>query len=219
MIDDPSFEQPMVDAQAIELTHPGRTLWKDLSFHVHPGELLVIRGQSGSGKTTLLHCIGSLAKCTAGGISVCGKDVSTLRGARHRRFLRHDVGFVFQNAGLVPAWSVRRNIELAGVTLGPKRSLSAAAAHAFDDFALATELIDVPAYRLSGGEQQRVALIRLALRKPRVLLLDEPSSALDDANTNRLLTFIDRHLDTGGVGVVATHDSRVIERAHRELHL
>lgn len=209
-----------VDGASYEF--PGRVLWHDVTFSVASGQVLALRGQSGSGKTTLLQCVGSLERPTSGEITVAGARVGHLRGRQHRRFLRESVGFVFQNAGLVASWSVRKNLEISGARLSERRdgsALSSAAVDVFDQFALSPSLISTPVLRLSGGEQQRIALVRLALRRPTVLLLDEPSSALDDANTDRLLTFIDRHCRAGGSAVIATHDMRVIERADLEFSL
>lgn len=200
---------------------PGRTLWQNLDIDVHDGELVALRGESGSGKTTLLQCIGALDRPTAGEIAVGDVRVALLRGKTKRLFLRNTVGFAFQNSGLVASWSVRKNLEIAGAKVGgtKARSLSPRAEAVFEHFRFSPDAIDTPAFRLSGGEQQRVSLMRLALQRPDLLILDEPSSALDDDNTDRLLSFIDQHVSVGGSAMVATHDARIIAHTDHEVML
>ncbi|WOQ15453.1 ABC transporter ATP-binding protein [Raineyella sp. W15-4] len=194
----------------LEFAYPGRVLWRGLDVEIEPGMVTAVCGQSGSGKTTFLQCLGSLEKMTSGELVVCGTGMAALRGGSRRRFLRETVGFLFQNFGLVASWSVRKNLEVGGYRFS--RDLSGIE-EVFDRFDLPIALLSTPAYRLSGGEQQRVALIRLALRQPRILLMDEPTSALDDENTTRLNDFVTDHCRSGGIAVIATHDARVVERA------
>lgn len=210
------------DVTAYELSYefPGRVLWSDLTFTLEGGQVMALCGPSGSGKTTLLQCIGSLDQPTSGNISVSGVSVNNLKGKEHRQFLRHSVGFLFQNTGIVASWSVRKNLEVSGARVrGQGSKISSETIEAFEHFGLSPKLIDTTAYRLSGGEQQRVAMMRLALRRPAVLLLDEPSSALDDENTEKLMKFIERHCQDGGSAIIATHDARIIEKSDELLRL
>lgn len=205
-----------VTVRGLGYEFPSRVLWRNLSFEMAAGGLLALRGQSGTGKTTLLQCIGSLEQPTAGTISVAGVSVNDLRGRDQRRFLRNAVGFVFQNSGLVASWTVRKNLEVSGVAASESsrgKPLTPEALEIFEHFGLPPDLANTPVFRLSGGEQQRVAMMRLALQRPAVLLLDEPTSALDDVNTARLLSFVDTHRRNGGSAIIATHDARVIAHA------
>lgn len=205
-----------ITGRDLEFAYPGRVLWSDLDVEIEPGTVTAVCGQSGAGKTTFLQCLGSLEKMTGGELVVCGADMATLRGGSRRRFLRRTVGFLFQNFGLVASWSVRKNLQVGGVRLSRDHS---DLEEVFDRFGLPIALLSTPASRLSGGEQQRVALIRLALRQPHVLLMDEPTSALDDENTTRLNDFVTDHCRSGGIAVIATHDARVIGRAEHLIHL
>lgn len=210
-----------VTLRDLRYSFPGRVLWEGLDCTMAAGELTVVRGQSGSGKTTLLQCVGGLEEPERGEIVVAGLTVAELHGRARRSFRRHRVGFVFQTAGLIASWSVRRNLEIGGlrISAGRGRALSERTRAVCAQFLFPTEAIDAPACRLSGGEQQRVSLIRLALTQPDLLLLDEPSSALDDKNTDRLVEFIDAHRASGGSALIATHDARLVAHADNELVL
>lgn len=200
----------------LSFEYPNRTVWQHLSFRIAPGSLTALLGESGSGKTTLLQCLGSLERPTSGSLNVLGHSINTMRGAALRHFRRTHVGFVFQNSGLVASWSVRKNIEVGGYRVKSDRER---AQEVFDHFRLPLEFLDIPAHRLSGGEQQRVALIRLALRRPPVMLLDEPTSALDDENSRNVCTVLRNHCEAGGIAVVATHDPRIIQHVDHKIEL
>lgn len=205
-----------ITAKSLSFEYPGRVVWQELSFTLTPGSLAAVRGESGSGKTTLLQCLGSLEQPTTGSLCVFGQDVGALRGAALRAFRRNCVGFVFQNAGLVASWSVRKNVEVGGYRIkdDPER-----AREVFEGFGLPFDLLDVPVHRLSGGEQQRVGIIRLALRRPPLMLLDEPTAALDDENSQRVTNFLRGHCRSGGIALVATHDARVVEHVTDDISL
>lgn len=203
-------------ARGLAFEYPGRTLWQDLSFTVSPGSYTVVVGESGSGKTTLLQSLGSLERPSTGALHVLGQEPAKLRGSAKRDFLRNKVGFSFQNAGVVASWTVKKNLEVGGYQL---RDDPEWAREIFQRFSLPFEFINTPVYRLSGGEQQRVGIIRLALRRPPLLLMDEPTAALDDKNAQRVTDFLTEHCKAGGIAVVATHDARVTKHADLTLQL
>lgn len=193
-----------------------RKIWSHLNFSLTPGNALYITGESGSGKTTLLQCAGSLIPPTSGKIYCDGVDISRLQGKSQRIFLRNSVSFVFQNSNLVPSWSLQKNLELGG----PSTQKNTQETHRIlKEFGLNPQLISQPAYNLSGGEQQRTALVRAALRQTPLLIFDEPTAALDDTNALLVSDFIENHLSLGGIALVATHDSRLLKRAEHLLRL
>ncbi|WP_237233081.1 ABC transporter ATP-binding protein [Rothia nasisuis] len=200
----------------LRYSFPQRTLWENLSIKAESGHFIAIRGHSGSGKTTLLQCIGSLERPSAGTIDFNGINPSTLKGKAKRDFLRNTVSLAFQNSGLVASWSVRKNLDLAGYKVNQDQPRAEAT---FNRFNLDYSFLDKPVYQLSGGEQQRVSLIRLALRNTPLVLLDEPTAALDDDNAQRVLNFIQDHCNQGGIAVVATHDARLLGYAHDSINL
>ncbi|UZN02502.1 ABC transporter ATP-binding protein [Cellulomonas sp. S1-8] len=183
-----------------------RTLWRDLSFTASAGDLVALTGASGSGKSTLLNCLGLLEAATSGRIEVEGRDITRLRAGGARRFRRDSVGYLFQSYALVENASVRANLEIA--VGGRRRASRPALEEALDQVGLGGRGRE-PVYRLSGGEQQRVALARLLVRQPRVVLADEPTGSLD-ADNGRMVVESLRDLAKGGCAVVvATHDAEV----------
>ena len=183
-----------------------RTLWCDLSFRAGAGDLVALTGPSGSGKSTLLNCLGLLERPTSGRVVVDGVDVTRLGPGRVRRFRRDGLGYLFQGYALVENATARVNLELAvgGRRRVPRPALDAALEHV----GLGGRGDD-PVYLLSGGEQQRVALARLLVRRPRLVLADEPTGSLD-AENGRMVVDALREMAAGGcVVVVATHDADV----------
>ncbi len=185
----------------------------DLTLAEH--EVVCLIGASGSGKSTLLRCVNVLEPIDAGRIAVAGEDV-TARGVDVNR-IRREIGIVFQSFNLFPHMSVLEN-----VTLAPRkaRRLSRSAANAEADallarFGLADKRDEYPD-RLSGGQQQRVAIVRALAMQPKLLLLDEITSALDPELVAEVLDVI-RELAAGGMTMlIATHEmSFARDVAHR----
>lgn len=196
--------------------YPQKTLWENINFTASAGSFIALRGHSGSGKTTLLQCLGGLETPTEGSIKVNGLNPTTLKGHQKQNFLRTQVSFAFQNSGLVASWTVRQNLDIAGYSVAQHE---AEVRTVFERFSLPYSHLDRPVFQLSGGEQQRVGLIRLALRKTPLVLLDEPTAALDDANTTRVIDFVTHHCTHGGIAVIATHDPRLVEHADTSILL
>ncbi len=163
----------MIDVLAVSKQRGGRMLWEDLSFTVAPGEVVALTGPSGCGKSTLLDCVGHIDRVDSGTITIGGVDAG--RSARRARLLRRDhIGYLFQDFGLVHDATVGANVDLARPTgRGRRRSTSTAAA--LEQVGLGGRSTH-RTYELSGGEQQRVALARLLVKEPSVILADEPTS-------------------------------------------
>ncbi|HET8979078.1 MAG TPA: ABC transporter ATP-binding protein [Solirubrobacteraceae bacterium] len=189
-----------------------------VSFAIEPGELVALTGPSGSGKTTLLQLIGSLDRPTSGVIRVDGINVGELR--RPALFRRSTIGFVFQLHYLLPALSAQQNVELplAADHVG-RRERAARARELLEEVGLGNRAAHLPA-ELSGGERQRVAVARALANRPRLVLADEPTGALDTAASGqvwRLLTSIrESH---GTTVIIASHDVTLGEHVDRSLHL
>ncbi|MCS3493109.1 putative ABC transport system ATP-binding protein [Arthrobacter sp. JUb119] len=185
-----------------------RWLFSDLDINVSAGQLTAITGPSGSGKSTLLNCIGLLDKLDRGQILVGGRDISRLSAERQRKFRRDIVGYMFQDYALVENATVQENLEIALVAKGRSMVRSA-------DFDGALERVGLPrrqrepVYQLSGGEQQRVALARLILKAPSVVIADEPTGALDSENEQMVLNELERIASEGASVLIATHSSTV----------
>ncbi|WP_411573883.1 ABC transporter ATP-binding protein [Streptomyces fradiae] len=199
----------MIDVEGLSKSFGERTLWRNISLTVGPGDMLALIGPSGSGKSTLLNCLGLLDKPNAGAIRHEGKDITRF-GRREARLFRRDVlGYLFQGYALIENATVEENLEVA---VKPRRALRDKAgpslAEALQRVGLAGRHKET-VHRLSGGEQQRVALARLIVQQPTLVLADEPTAALDRENTGMVLDLLREMSRAGCAVVIATHDDTV----------
>lgn len=193
---------------------------RDVSARVDAGEAVSIIGRSGSGKSTLLHLAAGIDAPTAGEVRLLGRSLSSL-GDRARTLARRDaVGLVFQFFHLLPHLSVRENALLPAVVAGdPPRAAERRADELLDRVGLGARAGD-PVDVLSGGEMQRVALCRALLRRPRLLLADEPTGNLDEENGQRVMELLLRLArDEGSAVVYVTHSRELAALADRTWHL
>jgi len=206
----------MIEARGISKQRGGRTLWEDLTFSVAAGEVVALTGPSGCGKSTLLDCVGHIDRVNSGTIRIGGVDAG--RSARRARLLRRDhIGYLFQDFGLVHDATVGANVDLARPTgRGHRRGLSTGAA--LEQVGLGGRST-ARAHELSGGEQQRVALARLLVKQPSVILADEPTSALDADNAALVLDRLEAFAADGAAVLIATHAPSVTTRAARVITL
>jgi putative ABC transport system ATP-binding protein len=186
-----------------------RTLWSGIDLTVHGGQMLALTGPSGSGKSTLLNCLGLLDTPTAGAIRHGEKDITRF-GPRQARVFRRDVlGYLFQNYALIDNATVAANLEVVEKPRrGLRRTKSNAIPEALERVGLAGREREKVS-RLSGGEQQRVALARLMVKEPSLVLADEPTGALDHDNTAMVVKILREMSDSGCAVVIATHDDYV----------
>jgi len=193
---------------------------KGADLEVRPGELVGLVGPSGSGKSSLLHAAGLLEHPTAGTIIVDGEDCSQLSDRARTRIRLKEIGFVYQFHHLLPELSALDNVALPLMIAGrPRREAEARAAALLTDLGLAERLTHQPA-RLSGGEQQRVAVARALANRPRLLLCDEPTGNLDP--TTSLAVFQNLHdlaRQQGVAALVATHNLELTGYMDRVLAL
>ena len=198
--------------------HKQPPLWENLSFDVPPHSITALTGPSGSGKSTLLNCIGALETPDSGSIQVFGTEVTKL-GYRKARKYRHDyVGYLFQDYALIPDQTVYDNINLAARPnqIFPSKAMLTQVAEVLEQVGLAGyERRQV--CELSGGEQQRVAIARLLVRPPKVVLADEPTGALDHDNSLRVIAHLRDLADGGASVVVATHSDLVADSADQHM--
>jgi putative ABC transport system ATP-binding protein len=193
---------------------------REVDVGVGEGELAVVHGPSGSGKTTLLNLVGGLDRPTAGRVWVAGAEVSRLGEEGLVRFRRTTIGFVFQGFGLLPILTAAENVEV------PLRLQKAEPARRDSRV---RELLDAVGlggranhrpYELSGGEQQRVAIVRALVNDPPLLLADEPTGQLDSENARTIMELIRDLVDSRGVSaLVATHDPALLDVADRVIRL
>ena len=186
-----------------------------VDLEIAEGELVVVLGPSGSGKSTLLNVLGGLDTPSAGEVRWRDQDLSQADETVLTRYRRDHVGFVFQFYNLVPSLTARENValaaEIARDPMPPEEALGLVD--------LSARLDHFPS-QLSGGEQQRVAIARAVVKRPDVLLCDEPTGALDIATGRRVLSAlagVNRELGT--TGVIITHNAAIAAIADRVLHV
>lgn len=188
---------------------------RGVDLDLYPGELVVLLGPSGSGKSTLLNILGGLDSPTSGRVICAGRDLTQSGDRALTDFRRQVVGFVFQFYNLIPSLTARENVaivtEIAEDPMLPEEAL--------DLVGLSARLDHFPA-QLSGGEQQRVAIARAVAKRPRVLLCDEPTGALDSATGVLVLEVLERvNRDLGTTTAVITHNAGIAAMADRVIQM
>ena len=187
---------------------------------LQPGEVVALVGPSGAGKSTLLHLAGLLERPNGGTVVIGGEDCSNLSDERRTLLRRSDIGFVYQFHHLLPEFSALENVMLPQMIAGVPRSRARTKAAALlDQVGLAPRAQHRPA-RLSGGEQQRVAIVRALANDPNLLLGDEPTGNLDHATGESVLNaLLDLVRRTGLAALIATHNLDLARRLDRVLAL
>jgi putative ABC transport system ATP-binding protein len=211
----------MIELEAVSKVHgDGRrtvNALTDVSLTVGAGEFVAVVGPSGSGKSTLLQIIGCLDVPTSGRCVIDGTDVRTLDDVALSRLRNAHVGFVFQSFNLVARTTALENVELP-MCYGPDRPDRKLARAALDRVGMSHRADHFP-NELSGGEQQRVAIARALVRKPALLIADEPTGNLDAATGTQILDLFSELNREGLTIILVTHDPRVAERAERTVSL
>ena len=181
---------------------------KDISFTVEDGEFLGIMGASGSGKTTLLNCISTIDTVSAGHIYLDQTAVTDLKPKQLARFRREKLGFIFQDFNLLDTLTLRENISLAlTINKVPWQQIGSRVQEAAESLGIA-EILDKYPYQVSGGQKQRCACARAMVNRPRLLLADEPTGALDSRSAQILLeTFTDLNRRMEATILMVTHDA------------
>ncbi|MGW5010281.1 ABC transporter ATP-binding protein [Streptomyces parvulus] len=180
------------------------------------GDRLVIQGPTGGGKSTLLQMLGALDRPGSGSVVLDGTDLATLPEARLTRVRSESIGFVFQSFNLIPTLTAQENVETALVPLGVRAGARREqAAEALASVGLGERLAHLPG-EMSGGQQQRVAIARALVKRPKVLLADEPTGNLDESTRDEIMDVLDRMWkELSLTFVMVTHDSAIARKAPR----
>ncbi|MBV9859025.1 MAG: ATP-binding cassette domain-containing protein [Alphaproteobacteria bacterium] len=191
----------------------------DNRLEIPAGQLVVMTGPSGSGKTTLLTLIGALRSVQQGRIEVLGQDIAKL-GTRDLVRTRRDIGFIFQMHNLFDSLSAYENVKMA-MQLGriPAAEMPQRGTGILERLGLG-QRVDYKPHSLSGGQRQRVAIARALVNRPRLVLADEPTAALDRESSRNVVDLLkESTVENGAATLMVTHDHRVIERADRLVHM
>jgi cell division transport system ATP-binding protein len=187
-----------------------------IELRIEKGEFVFLTGPSGAGKTTLLRLLYGALTPTRGQVLIDGQNVSRMAPAQIPH-LRRMIGVVFQDFKLLQSRTVFENVAITLEVLGWGRAdIGKKVMHTLRQMGIESK-INLTPERLSGGEQQRVALARALVNDPKILLADEPTGNLDDANKNQILNIFKEANVRGTTVVVATHDRRLIDHAHKRL--
>jgi len=180
------------------------------------GEWLAIQGPTGHGKSTLLQILGGLDRPTSGTVELNDQDLTALRESQLTKVRATSIGFIFQTFNLIPTLSAQENVEAALVPLGVDAAQRAERARqALAEVGLDDRARHLPS-ELSGGQQQRVAIARALVKRPGVLLADEPTGNLDEGTRDEIMRLLEHMWSERGLTlVIVTHDSSVARRAQR----
>ena len=192
---------------------------RNVNFTVEDGEYVAVMGESGSGKTTLLNILAALDKPTAGRVVLDGQELGSVPESKIAAFRRDNLGFVFQEFNLLDTFTLEDNIflplVLAGVSVQEMRSRMKPVAEQLG----IGELLKKYPYEVSGGQKQRAAVARALMMKPRIILADEPTGALDSRATDELLRLFGKINEDGRTIVMVTHSVKAASHASRVLFI
>ena len=188
---------------------------KDVCLQVEEGEYLAVMGPSGSGKSTLMNIVGCLDQLTSGTLLIDGQDVGRCTDDQMSDVRLHKIGFIFQSFHLMPYESAMENVALplsyAGV---PKKERRIRALAVLEKVGLGDRVDFLPT-QMSGGQNQRVAIARAMVNRPKLLLADEPTGALDSASGLQVMDIFDQLHKEGVTIMMITHDINIARRAER----
>ncbi|ABJ56252.1 ATP-binding cassette domain-containing protein [Oenococcus oeni] len=205
----------MIKVENVSKIIAGKTIFSNVNLLLQTSQSYALVGHSGSGKSTFLNCIGSLENFS-GEIRVDDQPLSKIN---KRNYFRQTLGYLFQNYGLIDNQNVKENLDIGlAYRKIPAKEKSALKKQVLEDLNLKVDL-----YRristLSGGEQQRVALARLILKDPKVVLADEPTGSLDQDNGLVIITHLLKMAGKGATVIIATHDPAVAEKCDQRINI
>lgn len=187
---------------------------RGINLDVYEGEFLVLLGESGCGKSTLLNIIGGMDRPTSGEFHCFGQDFSTASDATLTEYRRYNLGFIFQSYNLMPNLNAYQNLALIAELVRDPLPIEEALAKV----GMAEKAKSYPS-RLSGGQQQRICIARALVKRPRLILADEPTAALDYTTSIEVLTALEEVVASGTTMVMVTHNEEIARMANRVVRL
>lgn len=204
----------IVQLRNIKKQYGEKVIFQDINLNIPAGFFTVLRGESGAGKSTLLNLIGGLETSTSGEIVVDGKTVSSLTGKERTNFYRHEIGIIFQGSYLQPQFTLLENITLPGVFAGMPEAERKQRAEQLAEMLGITENLNFLPKEVSGGQAERACIARALLLSPKIILADEPTSNLDEANAKTVLEILNYIRQQMGITIIiASHSRDVMEFA------
>lgn len=209
----------VVKLENITMRYGTKTILSHFNLAVEKGEFLCMMGESGAGKSTLLNMIGLLEKPTAGAVSIMGEKNLLPGSLTANKLRREKIGFLFQNYGLIDNEDIDYNLDVVREKQLSRDEFNRRKKDILHDLGLDSITTNTKVYKLSGGEQQRVALARLILKNPELILCDEPTGSLDMGNAEMVINLLLKMNQSGKTVILVTHDPRIAERASRVITL
>ena len=185
-----------------------------INLEINQGEFVVILGPSGAGKSTLLNLLGGMDRPTSGKIIVNQVDISKFTDRQLTKFRAEQIGFVFQSYNILPSLTIEENVSIMRDIIKLKQNPT----EVLKSVGLGRHLKKFPS-ELSGGEQQRVSIARAVVKKPAILLCDEPTGALDSDTGVQILKLLKAQTDKDTTVIIVTHNALIAEIANRVIHL
>ncbi len=202
----------MIEGIELSKRFEGRVLFENFNFKIESGEFVCFSGVSGCGKTTLLNMIGMIEPFDSGKLLIDGEAMVTQK--QRMQYFQKKLGFLFQNFALVENKTVEQNLKL----IRKQDRTNLTMEEALKRVGL-SGVLKQKVYTLSGGEQQRVALARLFFKQSEIILADEPTGSLDEANANRIMQILKELHQEGKTIILVTHDEKIKRMAERVIEL
>ena len=213
-----SKEDSMIELQHIWKQFGSRIIFSDLNLNFQSGMVYALIGDSGCGKTTLLNMLAKLETFDKGEIIYKGKSLTSLK---NEEFYRNELGYLFQNFGLLESQTIRENLELGliGKKQNKKQEKERLLLQALQAVRLDYLSLNQKIYELSGGEAQRVALAKIILKDPPLILADEPTASLDPKNSKEIMEILLELRNANRTIIIATHNPSIWKMADQVIHL
>lgn len=208
----------MIELQHIWKQFGSRVIFSDLSLNFQSGMVYALIGDSGCGKTTLLNMLAKLETFDKGEIIYKGKSLTSLK---NEEFYRNELGYLFQNFGLLESQTIRENLELGliGKKKNKKQEKERLLLQALQAVRLDYLSLNQKIYELSGGEAQRVALAKIILKDPPLILADEPTASLDPKNSKEIMEILLELRNANRTIIIATHNPSIWKMADQVIRL
>ena len=213
-----SKEDSMIELQHIWKQFGSRIIFSDLSLNFQSGMVYALIGDSGCGKTTLLNMLAKLETFDKGEIVYKGKSLTSLK---NNEFYRNELGYLFQNFGLLESQTIRENLELGmiGKKKNKKQEKERLLLQALQAVRLDYLCLNQKIFELSGGEAQRVALAKIILKNPPLILADEPTASLDPKNSKEIMEILLELRNANRTIIIATHNPSIWKMADQVIRL
>ncbi len=209
----------MIDFFDVSRFYPGNVVaLRNITFSIEPGEMVFLTGPSGAGKSTLLKMVAAIEKPDSGTLTVNGQNIALLKPAGISS-LRQNLGLILQEQTLLPDRTILENVMIPLIVTGTSKAEAQARANAALDKVDLLDRANSKPQSLSGGEQQRVAVARAIVNKPKIILADEPTTNLDRKSAIKVIDAIRFFQSAGVTCIISTHDGQLLEYANHVIYL